>query len=672
MSDSCARSKITPRPMIWGININNIKNKQYLKELDFIRENTLVNIIYLSPGNGVQMENLQQCHGVMKEYVDYAHKLGFKVVFRQSHMEGFFNAGINADPDTPIEIDQGQIFTIEETKDAEGIVNDYEVTADENGYAVIEHKAQWGRNKIRPLRCHVLRVYAFRKTAEGFYEEGTLQDVTDRILVTNSRPALYEVEFHGGKELAGYNLFFMVVQYYNNQEIFGGSYFRKEKKLMESYGDIPFDGVCMDEVGFLLLNTTGVANGTEKPFRGRFYSEGQAEYYRKNHGIDLIKLLFDMRYAPAGDDKIRIKAINIYFEELRKVIIRNENDVAALSKKLWGEDVYLSAHNTFHNHLDNDEIWHTACAWWDLPRDYGHTDENITYPVRMGIMLAAKEPLMLDMFYSAHDEAYYKHIVEGAPFNCREFHHPWLDTNGVKNFLRQDFLDNIKKLDSAVAGLDEFQTEIPRLDLLVIFGSAAQNNWYPDHESRNLWDIDGKLNIQGNVREMWDAGYRCALVPDYAITDGRIKCEDGKIFFNGHSFTHCLFLYPKYAKKEVYSFLNAAGKSGLPIAAVGKRADIDFNGEKAELTVPLYDEFDMSILEKISCSKSAIPDGCIYKDGSFVLVNQDGLLKNQPREIDITIDGVRYTGVNTGILAWRGSLQYATGGGALEKALKQK
>lgn len=664
---STKKTKTIPRPMIVGLHKGNIRNKAYLRELDHIRENTLVNIIYLSAGGGVDMENLQQCHALLKEYVDYAAKLGLKVVFRQSHLEGYFNAGISTAPGTPIELDQAQIFTIDDPSKAEGIVNDYEAVADENGYAAIQHRAKWARNKIRPLRNKVLRVYAFRKTNEGFYEPGSLQDVTEKILITNSRPMMCEVEFHGGKEFAGYTIFFMIVQYFNAYELFGGSFFeKKEKTLMEAYSDVPFHGVCMDEVGFLLLDTPNIYSGAEEPFRGRFYSEGQRKHYEDKFGIDLIRMLFDMRYAPAGDDKIRIKAINRYFDELRFAIIRNENQVVDLSRKLWGDDLYLSAHNTFHNRLDNTEVWHTACAWWDLPRDYGHTDENITFPVRMGIMLAAKEPLMLDMYYSSEDEDYYNHIIEGAPFNCREFHHPWLDKNGVRNITRKDFCEMLYKLDEAVAKLDDFQTVLPRLDLLVIFGNYAQNNWYPDYDARNGWDIDGTLRIQDKVDEMWRAGYRCALVPDYAIPDGRIKFEDGKITFNGHAFTHCLFLYPKYAKKETYDFLNRAGAGGFPIAAVG-RADIDCDGEPAELSIPVYPDFDFAILEKLGCPRSAIPEGCIYTDGSFALVSKAALLENKPQPVDLTIDGVRYTGLNTGILAWRNGLQVATDGGSLQR-----
>ena len=665
MSNTPVRKKI-PRPILWGINKEKIRGKKYLQDLDYIKAHTLSDTIYLSIGDGVQLENLQQSHKVMKEYVDYAHKLGLRVVFRQTHVAGFFNAGINSNENTPKEIDQASLFTISDPAKAEGIVNDYELTADENGYAFFEHTAKWGRDKIRPLYNQVLKVYAFRKKGEGFYEPGTLLDVTDKMQIVNSRPNYCEVEFDGGKELAGYTIFCMIVQYFNKEEFFGLSNWEAEKKLMDSYKDVPFDGVCMDEAGYLLLNTTPVYAGKEPPFRGRFYSRGQEKYYAEKLGLDLSRLLLDMRYAPTDDEKIKIKAINIYFDELRKPIIQDENLVAAHAKKLWGEDVYLSAHNTFHNNLDCDEIWHTACAWWDLPRDFGHTDENITFPVRMGVMLAAKEPLMLDMYYSPIDENYYHHIVEGLPFNCREFHHPWNDKTGTRNFLRKDFREMIRKLDVEAEKLDAFQTFYPKLDLLVIYGNAAQNNWYPDYEARNLWDIDGSLHIQGKVHEMWEKGYRCALVPDYAITDGRIRCENGKISFNGHFFSHALFLYPKYARKEVYEFLNKAGEAGVPIAAVGKRADIDFDGNKAKLTIPHFEEYDLSILEKIACPKSGIPNGGIYTDGSFVLVSYSGLVENTPEEVDIQMEGVHYKGLNTGILAWRNGLQYATKGGSLE------
>lgn len=667
MKNSLTERKAVPHPLVWQFDSASLKKKQYLRDLDFISQNTNVDFLNIACVDGVQLENLPQCHDAMKELVLYAHKLGLKVIFRQTNVEGFFNALVNSDPETPVEVDQAQIFVLDEPGKAQGIVNDYEVVADENGCAEIEHKAKWARNKIRALRNRILKVYAFHKQTEGVYESGSLKDVTEKARVINSRTGYCQIEFDGGRELAGYTLFFMIVQYFNYYEFFGDSHWLADKALMDAYADVPFDGICMDERGYLALNTSGISCGMEEPFRGRLYTEYQEKFFTEKLNIDLKRLLLDMRYAPENDEKIRIRAINIYFEQLRKPIVRNEWLVAEYAKKLWGEDIYLACHNTFHNKLDNDEIWHTACAWWNLPRDFGHTDENITFPVRMGIMLAAPQPLMLDMYYSHNQEAYYNHIIEGAPFNCRQFHHAYNDQFWGQNFQDLKFVEKITKLDRKIAKLDSFQQFVPQMDLLIIFGNSAQNNWYPDHEDRNVWDIDGSLNIMPTADKIWKADYRCALVPDYAITDGRIKIEGKQISFNGHVFSHCLFLQPRYAAKEVFDFLNQAGAAGVPIAAVGKNADIDFNGDPAELTIPCYREFNFSILESMGCPRSGIPDGCVYTDGSFVLVSRSGLLENIPQAIDMVIEGVRYTGINTGILAWRDGLQIATPGGSLQR-----
>lgn len=375
-----------------------------------------------------------------------------------------------------------------------------------------------------------------------------------------------------------------------------------------------------------------------------------------------------MRYAPEGEDNIRIRAINLYFDELSKQPVKIERQVAEYQKKLFGEDVFLTCHNTFHNNLDNDEIWKTGCRWWDLPRDFGHTDENIPFPVRMGISLAAKEPICLDMFYHKERQPYYDHIIEGAPFNCREFHHSYNDRFWGQGFDDPEFLKNIRKLDKTIALLDNFQTQRPKLDLLIIFGSAYQYNWYPDYENRNYWDINGSLKVLEKCDAVWKAGYRCALIPDYTILDRRTNITGNNVDFNGYGFSHVLFLYLQYAKKGVYEFINNAHLSGVPIAVVGK-ADLNFDAERAELAAPRYDEFSMSILQGMGCTKSAIDGGCVYEDGSFSLVSR-GILTGEETTFEFTVGSVTYSGSHTGLLAYRkhktafatkGSKLYANG-----------
>ena len=636
-----------PNLLLWDFNHETLRGKQYLKDLDFIKEHTDFNMLFLTSRVGTNLMDKQQCVPAIAELVARAHELDLKIGLHINCKPGFYNTPVNA-AGAP-EIDQVQLFNVG-IENAEGMVCPAELQADENGFASYVHRARWVRQKLQPLRAELLRVYAFRKTAEGFYDPDSLADVTESVRVVEVRTNGIEIEIDAGKEHAGKTLFVLIAQYYNFMALPRASW-KELKTIMDRYADIPLDGVMMDEYGYMLLNTSGIEKGSEEPFRGHFYNEGLRRFYEER-GVNLVRTFFDMRYAPQNAEGVRIRAINRYFDLLRRPPLENEWKVAEHARKLWGDDVFLSCHNTFHNNLEGDEIWHTGSNWWSLPRQYGHTDENITMAVRMGVMLAAGEPLEIDMFYSKHPELHYRHMAEGAPFGSREFHHAYNDIVWSCDFSNLEFLKNIRHMEAQINRLNGFQTEFPRLDLLIIYGTAAQHNWYPDESARSVWDIDGTLHIQRTCDEIWNAGYRCALIPDTALEEGKLKLEGDCIVYNGYAFRHCLFLYPKYAKKEVYALLNAAGKAGVNIAAVG-RCDIDFDAEPAQLTIPSYPSFDLDILKNIGCPTSAIPGGCVLRDGSFILVSEGGLLRGEETAFDFVVDGVAYSGQHTGLLAYR-------------------
>ena len=205
--------KELPKPLLWIFESYSLINKKYIEELDFIKANMSVNHIMISPRNGVCLSNLQQCHQPLKEITEYAHKIGLEVSLHLMPSIGFYNA-IFSTGNHPA-IDQAELFPINDPKKAEAIVCDVELTADENGFASDTHKAVWGRSKIMPIFSEVLKAYSFEKTADGFYKEGTLQEVTDKVLITNSRTNLMDFEIDLGKQNAGKNIFVMIAQYYN-------------------------------------------------------------------------------------------------------------------------------------------------------------------------------------------------------------------------------------------------------------------------------------------------------------------------------------------------------------------------------------------------------------------------------------------------------------------------
>ncbi|MBQ0031453.1 MAG: hypothetical protein KBT68_01485 [bacterium] len=650
-----------PVPMVWQFNAETLKRKQYLKDIDFIEANTLVDLLAVAPVDHVNPEDPDQFHDAFKEMVEYARAKGIRVVLRQQpNMKGFFNASVDGG-------DAGT-YVIEDQSEAQGIAYESEATLDAEGFASVTETAKWGRNKIRPLRNELLAVYAFEKVGEGFHAPGSVVDVTSRARVVSRTSSMQTIEIDGGAALAGKSVYVLTAQYFNSVDQFGGAMARYQAKIMDSLADVPLAGLYLDETGYMLLNTSGVGAGKAPPWRGRFYSAAQADWWRTNRKVDLKRLLFEMRYAPQGDEGVRIRAINDYMEVMRTQPCRSEREMVRHQKRVWGEDVFLACHSTFHNYLGDDEVWHTGCDWWDVPRDFGFTDEGIDYPTRMGVLFGAKEPFLLHMFYSKNAADYYHQIVRLLPFKGREFHHAYNDDVWGKGFKGNDmeFLGNIRRFDEEGRRLNALQANVmPRMDGLVVFGMPALCNWYPDAKARNRWDIDGSLRIQEKADELWKLGYRVALVPDSKIEQGVLRLENGKFIYNGRPFSHCVFLCPKYSKRCVYDFLNAASDAKMPLAVVG-RADIDFKAQPASFRGLHYDVWSPKVAEAIGMRKSAIPGGCVYDDGSFCLVS-DALVTGGRTQFDFVLDGVRHAGSHTGVYFWRGGkVAYATGTLSLE------
>ena len=72
--------KEVPNGLLWYFDSDALKNKKYIKDLDFIKENTLCTHVMIRCEKGVNIENYQQCHGAFSEIVKHAHKIGLKIM----------------------------------------------------------------------------------------------------------------------------------------------------------------------------------------------------------------------------------------------------------------------------------------------------------------------------------------------------------------------------------------------------------------------------------------------------------------------------------------------------------------------------------------------------------------------------------------------------------------
>ena len=648
-----------PVPIVWQVNTDTLARRQYLKDIDYLREHTRADLLQLAPVEGVMPEDTDQFHDPVKELVEYARSRGFRVILRTSpRTKGFFSVGaFSGKNGVPV---TGPLpCVLEDQSKAQALTVDVEGTFDADGFVALESTAKWNRDKIMPLYTRPLRAWAFEPVGSDSYRSGSLEDVTAHLRIVYRDNRTVKVELDLGPSYAGKRAFLLAAHYFNHYELYEAAdwWFRQ---LFDSLADVSLSGAANDEFGYMALNAWG-----SEAFRGRFWSEAAERYWRDTLHTDYARLLFDMRRAPDSDRAVRVKAFNRYWDEFRRVPVACERKVAEY-QVVHHVDPFLACHSTDHNSLDSDDIQRNVCDYWTLPRDYGFTDETTTWPIRLGVLACSREKFGYNMFYSKDPKAVYRNIVDCAPFKFREFHHAYNDGKWGLAYREEPFVSNVFKLDTEIAKLDAFQKGLmPRMDVLVVFGEFAHFNWLPDGEGgRSKWDVNGSLRVMAKASEMWKAGYRCALVPDRLVEEGRITFENGKFLVHPGkayaskepdapvAFDTCVFLYPRYAKKATWSFLNGAATKGANLAVVGP-ADRDFDNDLASFKGTHFAEWSLDILSALGCAKSAIPGGAVYDDGSFALVSR-GILDGKPVAFDFTVDGTRYKGSHTGILAVRG------------------
>ena len=250
------------------------------------------------------------------------------------------------------------------------------------------------------------------------------------------------VELDLGAPYAGKDVFLLAGHFFNALEIYEAQY-ADFQKTFDGFADAALDGAVNDEQGFMPVDAWG-----GEPFRGRYFSFAGARYWREALKTDFRRLLFDMRYAPAGDAAVRIRAINRYFDEARRVTMAFEDAVADYQLARYS-DPFLACHSTYHNSLDSDDFIKNTCNYWSLPRDYGFTDEGTIWPIRLGVLLGSKMKFGYNMFYSKNPDDVYGNIIDCAPWRIREFHHAYNDGRWGLGYTEQPFTANVKKLDEA-------------------------------------------------------------------------------------------------------------------------------------------------------------------------------------------------------------------------------
>lgn len=638
-----------PELVYWFVTPETLDPSRYTRDIQHIAQDTVFDFPFLTARNGVNFYSTPGAHDAVAGMVKEAHQNALRIG-ATFHIQ---------------DIDSMRKYPFD---DEQTVIADGETTLDANGRGVVGSSIKL--RAAAPQKTKLLRILAFRKTGAGEYDPATLTDVTAQAVSSVPEPGTIAATLDLGPRFSGYTVFCMATTWFTALDLFSDAYVRWVHEAVDQYRDVPFDGTALDEFSY-----TKIPMNPTVPYRGQFAGHAFAAKFQQAAGKDLTQTLFETRYAPQGHPEVRIRAIDEYWDFLRKGPLEIEQEFYSYSREVFGPKNFAGIHNTFHNHLTNDEAWATGLNWWTIPRQYGMSDEDLSLPLRMGLLVSHPGNIMYDQFYGFDIHRFAVKAMNDARFDARLHYHGYNDTGRWGTDLSQQaFLSKQNPVEMKIRLLNQFDPAAPKLPLLVIFGMPSLLNWYPDESARNVFDINGSLHIEEKVQAIWDAGYRCAVIPSDLIDNGSLKLNSaGRPVLNGHTFRAIVYLYPQYAKGSTLSFLDRYTRQGGALMLEGD-ATRDFNGEpigkifgKIEARARVR-KFSVDDIPELGVSNSVLQGiGGELEDGSIILTDLSSLETNQPRTFAVEVNGHRFSGDYIGVFALKagpdGSIQKLACGG---------
>jgi hypothetical protein len=634
-----------PQILYWFWDEKTITDKQYLKDIDKMASQSPFDLIFITSRftqpTQIDAHRLQDEEGFgntgkMKPYLEeavrYAHSKGFKIGI---HLTKLFFVK------TP---------SLMNKKDATALIAEGECTLDAQGEGSVKNQSFTARIN-HPVSAELVNVWLFKKVSDGFYDPSSLIEAkTEWVQTQINDDFSVDVSITAPIAYSGYHAYIVTKHYHDSHDVLSPEPSDYFKKLLDAYSDIPFDGTALDEFGNMMININKSSMNPERAWCDRF-----EDVYRNTYHTNPVRLLLDMRYAPENKPEIRIKAVNTYFDTWTKGPVQVENFFYKYSKQLYGDACFSGFHTTFHNALTGDDVWYTGVNWWDLPREYGQTDEGMPMPDRMGIGISGSQPVMYNMFYNKNKEAIFRDALNNASFGVRVHYHAWNDNHGWgKDLQDDDFLEDVTPVEQSVRLLNHFDPAPSKLPLLIVYNFPYLFNWYPDSDQQNKAGIRGS-DMQSVASSVWKAGYPCATIPSTWLERGTVKIrKDGKIQIKDRLFDAVIFLYPQYAKQASFSFMKELlDKKGALMVKGEATKDFDGNdcsGLFAEISGRAL-SFDIEQISKLGVLLNSIPNGTFLQDGSVVMSDYTSVKDKTNTEFSIRIGKDVFSGSYQGVFA---------------------
>ncbi len=167
------------------------------------------------------------------------------------------------------------------------------------------------------------------------------------------------------------------------------------RELMARYKALGADGGMRDEWGFIPDHAPSL--------RKFWWSPNFEAAYRAACGRSLMDD-FPLMALGAKGDAARAAAIGTF---MKLVLARNveiERDFYETDKRLFGADVYVVKHPTWHSAVCPQECFHNGLDWWQAPRDWAQGDENAPLYALNAMAKKFGGPVWLNEGYTATPE----------------------------------------------------------------------------------------------------------------------------------------------------------------------------------------------------------------------------------------------------------------------------
>lgn len=629
--------------LYWKWDDEDFIDGKYLRGIDDIARRSVFDTIYVALTWCRPTLNEPAGHEAIAAAAKRAHSHGIDFMFdidvRPARREFFRRY-----PDRML----GMIGTIEVVLDSRGSASGETATGPSGDHYGVYH----------PVGARLVRAYAFREQGAGL-ERDSITDITASCALKQLEPDRVRVNITCGPNMAEMRALAFVAFEYDYPDIFSNELIDFHSELLDMYADVPLDGVTIDEWGAFPYPDFDFSGAWRRPW----YSESLARRYERKTGRDIVLDFLYTRIPPAGDSAAQINAINDYYALLRETNVEIERFFYDSVKRIWGQDTFVGVHPTWfaiEELANTPEIWKNGIDWWDVPRDFGQTDEIMLYPVRTALAHKCGGAVFFNMWYgmgTGNVKTFWSEAWENLRWGGRTHTLSYeckAETSAVTELAPPGLLESVSEIEELVALANLFQRAAVKSNVLVVMGYPAVINWTVNVEDGVHWDIrrGAFVDCFHVANEVFKAGYVCDLVPSYEIDDGDLRFADGHLTYGTETYDALIYVRPEFSTPASLNFLESLlTDAGFPVALLGV-CDLDSTGADASMrfnkladAVALHlDAIDprevIAVLDCWGIKRNDIPDGSRLQDGSVIICNRGPVHRgNALRLENVTVNG---------------------------------